>query len=323
MLVDVIEFCSRNNIALPSHQEDKSNIDSAPLHSIIDKVEEENFLLWKNICKQIRSGILILMKTGSPNFSKSSGRNFDYQIFLFELLQIIFPFNTVFEDYCQVQVNFLNQENLNSLSSDLTKKDTKNTILDLERVVTKVLKIIVDNNRLLSHFTNGIQKELLLAKLLELYKEAVDLQTNNFLDFHNKTSYSHINLDKTFNSSDVSTFSVHNVKSFSKVFWILSNWSQEMEYFLKNISNQFDNTKKDHVMNESSQCLLLHVRSWGKLFTPYQPLLQKVIPVYVQSTFDSIINGDASSSLISLDKNDLHFKSVPLKITSVSIFPFR
>ena len=82
MLVDVIEFCSRNNIALPSHEEDESSIDSALLHSIVDKVEEENYLLWKNICKQIRSGILILMKTGSPNFSKSSGKSFDYQIFL-------------------------------------------------------------------------------------------------------------------------------------------------------------------------------------------------------------------------------------------------
>ena len=319
MLVDVIEFCSRNNIALPSHEEDESSIESALLHSIVDKVEEENYLLWKNICKQIRSGILILMKTGSPNFSKSSGKSFDYQIFLFELLQILLPFNTVFEDYCQVQVNFLHQKDLfDSSLSDLPKKNMEITILDLERVVTKVLDIIVNNYKLISHFTNGTQKELLLAKLLELYKETINLYINNFLDFYNETSFSQINLDKI--SNNVSTFSVHNVKSFSNVFCILSNWSQEMDYFLKNISKQFDKSKKDHVKSESSQCLMLHVHSWGKLFVPYQPLLQKVIPVYIQSAFDSIFNGDVSSSLILLDKRRHHSKSIPLKITFVSFF---
>ena len=259
------------------------------------------------------------MKTGSPNFSKSSGRNFDYQIFLFDLLHVIFPFNLVFEDYCRIQVNFLKQEDLNSSHSAELSMNNSATILALEEVVSKELDIVMDNHKLLCHFTRGIQRELSLTKLLKLYRNVVDLHINSFLDFFNEISYSQINFNSLkIDSNEASTFTVHDVNSFSKVFYILSNWSQKMDNLLQNISNQMEKTKNDHVMEESSQSLLLYVHTWGKLFTPYQPLLKKIIPLYIQCTFDSIFHGEGNSSMVLVNKKLFQTKSIPCKITLVS-----
>lgn len=316
MLNDVIEFCWKNNIALPSHQiEDESNLDSASLHSIVDKVEEENCMLWKNICKQLRSGILVLMKNGSPYYKHDAKKNFEYEIFLLELLNTIFSFDLVFDEYCRIQ-----KEEFDILYGNSSVFNISDSISALERVALRELNLIIDVYRLLSHFIKGNQREQLLKRFLESYLEVVNLHIGNFLDLYdNKITCGQINLEIKIDPHEGTPFTVHDLKSFSRVFHILYNWSSDIDKTLVNILRQISKSKSHHIMDQSlDSSHLSEIQSWEAQFKPYQPFLIKVVSLYIKCTFDSIFNREENPLMVLVTKELFQDKSIPRKVTTVS-----
>ncbi|XP_066924714.1 uncharacterized protein KIAA0825-like [Clytia hemisphaerica] len=322
VLSDVIEFCFMNKVALPSHTDDNRVIDNSSLHSIVDKDEEENFLIWKKICKQFRTGILHQMEN-QANSSKSLIEKHNYKVYLFELLLAIFPFDYVFEDYCQHQTSSL-LANLSNSQSE-TKHESifgkiGTAIIDLENIAKLQLDLIPDDYTLLQHFTVGEQKFISFKKLLESYDEIIKSQINTFLENYSKVGYNQINFDPALRSTtlvEASTFTAHDVKSFSSVFYILFNWSHGLKTIMKNISKTSSNNDFP-IKEESSNGMMYDVFNWKKCFLACQPLLKKVIPMYVHCIFDLIVDTNSNAVLKPVaGKHYMNNPSIPKKISSV------
>ena len=312
-----------NKVALPSYTDEDTNIDNSSLHSIVDKDEEENFLIWKKICKQLRAGILHLMGNQAGS-TKSSIQKHNYKIYLFELLLAIYPFDHVFNDYCQHQVAFLTANLSNSQSetdSDSIFGKNGTSVIDLGKIGALQLEMIPDDYTLLQHFTVCDQKFLSFKKLLESYDQIIKSQIDTFLENYSKVGYNQINFDPALRSNtlvEASTFTAYDVKSFSSVFYILFNWSQNLKTLLKNISKT-PKSKDFPIKEESSDGLMYEVFSWKKCFLPCQPLLKKVIPMYVHCIFDLIVNTKSNPVLKPVaGKHYINDSSFPRKISSVS-----
>jgi hypothetical protein len=261
----------------------------------MDQNEEENVLLWTRICKQLKSGILALMKISKFNSKNVLDKEDNYQIDLFELLLAIFPFEVIFEDYCQKQKEALKFNVSTEIQSPNIGLKNEDHILALKKVAVNSLQMINEGYILLQHFCTPDHRFLCFQRLLQIYEEIVCLHIDGFLDFHNGVNYQQMNFhpDLVEKEVEASMFTRHDLKSFSMVFYILFNWSQSLKILFKSITdNQVIKTNRKEnlfIKDEIPKDFIYNVDHWRNLFLPYKPLLKKVIPAYIEISYDTII----------------------------------
>ncbi|XP_057307824.1 uncharacterized protein KIAA0825-like [Hydractinia symbiolongicarpus] len=317
ILRDLINFCHRNCITIPSSSEDNDVCQSRmSLNFCADEIEDQTIHLWAKIGSRLRNGIINLLKRlpltniqfGLPeknNLEVSDNR----RLHLLELMCSFYPSEEVAGIYCQVQLGKLeiSSQNMKKQSVVFVGDDDSSrtkAFKTLETVIEVELSMVNEDLQLFQCLSDQKNKYILFQRLLDIY-------TNNIIHYLRIFVCCHIK-DSGYNSSlckdnfIIEKFTANDLRSFAKLFYSLSNWSVTVERIAADLSlNESDNKADDLtarsskikvtslIQDESNFLGTFRIHDWKEELKPLVSILKQVVSSYIYCVRESVIGANA------------------------------
>ena len=308
ILLDFINFCQQNNLAIPSVTPNvNDDLSVVSLNMCIDETEERTARLWNKVTTKFKNGIANLMKklpqtnSDQVKFRKYSNEYIKCihkkRLKYFELLCFMLSFREVFDLYCSVREEELKSvilEEAQFLSAD--KMARKKEIVEYMIATFKTCRdMLLEDNLMFKDLSQTSKEHLVqilqlysyyITKPIKWYLRCFSTESLNSSQGHTVTkqeytndAYSYIQICHLLNAWAIICESVEDIAA--------DETQSELD-----ISNGI---KRKHVFDKIDPVRNNFLYNFWEHLSPMELYMQKITPLYVQDIFNGLINRELSN----------------------------